>query len=144
MSALELETSENHVPDPFIPVLEAPDLRIFWLRHGIRKLKTDTDDINKEWAKEYQRLDERIQTADNSIKKLSQVHDVSRKYWAILGTTLVLLGAVNLMRVGTTVWRLYKRNRSRSGDNQKQGSKRGQSLRRTHPREWEVSKWDAL
>lgn len=135
MSVTEREKN-NQVPHPFNLVLEEPDLRLDQLRENIRKLHIDTDDLNKEYWIEVNTVEKKARDAEISIKQLSQAHDASRKYWTILGTAFFFLAAVNLMKSGTAVWRWYKRNRSRSGDNQEQRSEQDQTLRRTHPREW--------
>lgn len=126
----------NQVPHPFNLVLEEPDLRLDQLRENIHKLHIDTDDLNKEYWVEVNNVEKKARDAEISIKQLSQARDASRKYWTILGTAFFFLAAVNLMKSGTALWRWYKRNRPRSGDNQEQGSEQGRTLRRTHPREW--------
>src|SRR5277367_1563863 len=128
MSVIEFEKSNKNVPDPFYPVLEEPDLRLHQLRQKIGELHVDTDNLNNAWMVEDNQIEKNIQVADMSIQKLNQVRDASRKSWTILGTMLFFLTAVNLMKAGTTIWRWYQGNRSQSGDNQEQGSKRGPTL----------------
>ena len=138
MSVIDLEETNKHVPDPFVVVLEEPDKRLDQIRKDIQRLQGDTNRLNEAWKVEEHNLEKRIKAADNAINWLSKHNDTSRNTWIILGTTFLVLTAVNLIKGGPIVWRWFKRIRSGSGGNQKDGGNRTQMPRRTHPRRWEV------
>ena len=138
MSVIELEKSEKHIPDPYAIVLEEPDPRLERLRQDIQKLRVDADLLAEHCDDADFTVKKQVRAAENSITRLINVHDESKKLWTILGTALFCLTTLNLIRASTRLWKWYGGRKSDPGYEQEHKSVRPR-LQRKHPRNWVVS-----